>query len=71
MTNGKGGVAIYAEDNKQTIERNDLKIKNVEYETVWVEIKNNMEKNIAIGCIYRHPHMNNMDDFNHYMKKNP
>ena len=27
------------------------------------------EKNILIGCIYRHPHMNNMDDFNHYMEK--
>ena len=26
-------------------------------------------KNIGIGCIYRHPRTNNMDDFNHYMKK--
>ena len=34
---GKGGVAIYAEDNLQTSERDDLKIKDVEYETVWVE----------------------------------
>ena len=66
---GKGGVAIYIKDNLETIERNDLKIKDVEYETVWVEIKNKREKNILIGCIYRHPHMNNMDDFINYMEK--
>ena len=41
---GKGGVAIYIKDNLESIERNDLKIKDIEYETVWVEIKNKREK---------------------------
>ena len=66
---GKGGVAIYIKDNLETIERNDLKIKDVEYETVWVEIKNKRGKNILIGCIYRHPHMKNMDDLITIWKK--
>ena len=41
---GKSGVAIYIKNNLETIERNDLKIKDVEYETVWVEIKNKREQ---------------------------
>ena len=45
------------------------RLKDVEYGTVWIEIKNKIGKNIVIGCIYRHPHMNNIDDFNHYMEK--
>ena len=65
----KGGVAIYIKDNLETVEREELKIKCLEYETVWIEIKNKKGKNIAIGCIYRHPHMSNMDDFNQYMDK--
>ena len=63
----KGGVAIYAKDNLETVEREELKIKCLKYVTVWIEIKNKKEKNIAIGCIYRH--MSNMDDFDQYMKK--
>ena len=66
---GKGGVAVYAKYNLESIERNELKIKDVEYETFWIEIKNKRGKNIVIGCIYRIPHMNNIDDFNHYMEK--
>ena len=42
---GKGGVAIYIKDNLESIERNELKIKDVEYETVRVEIRNK-RKNI-------------------------
>ena len=41
--------------------------------TVWTEIKNKKSKNIIIGCVYRHPHRNNLDDFiihiNHILSK--
>ena len=65
----KGGVAICIKDNLETVEREELKIKRLEYEKVWIEIKNIRGKDIVIGCIYRHSHMNNMDDFNQYMEK--
>ena len=39
-------------------------IQTKEYETVWIEIKNDRKnRNIVIGCIYRHPHYNNLIDF--------
>ena len=38
-----------------SFEREDLKKRDNDYETVWIEIKNNKSKNIICGCIYRHP----------------
>ena len=32
----KGGIAIYIKDNLETVEREELKIKSLEYETVWI-----------------------------------
>ena len=64
----KGGVATYVHKKHESFERYDLKTCNLEYETVWTEIKNPKSKNINIGCIYRHPHSNNLDEFIHYMK---
>ena len=49
------------------MERCDLKISDLEFESTWVEIKNDKRKNIIIGCIYRHPHHNNLNDFFQYM----
>ena len=63
----KGGVAIYVAENLDTFERTDLKVCDMEYETIWTEIKNHKCKNIIIGCIYRHPHYQNLDKFMEYM----
>ena len=64
----KGGTAIYVLKNHDLIERYDLNTSDIEYESTWVEIKNKKSKNIIIGCIYRHPHYNNLEEFTHYMK---
>ena len=64
----RGGTAIYVKSTHHTIERNDLKICNKEYESTWIEILNQKCKNVVIGCIYRHPHYDNLDDFNSYVK---
>ena len=55
MGRGGGGDAIYVNKNAATIERLDLNINSLEYESTWIEIKNKMSKNIIIASIYRHP----------------
>ena len=40
------GVAIYVNNNFNSFERNDLKINNDEFESVWIEINNKGNKNI-------------------------
>ena len=62
----KGGTAIYASKNFDSIERTDLNINSLEYESMWIEIKNKRSKNIA--SIYIHPH-NNFKDFFNYLEK--
>ena len=62
----KGGVAIFT-NNSNAVEREDLKIQNKEFEGVWIEITNKGCKNTIIGCIYRHPHLNNIDTFSEYI----
>ena len=64
----RGGTAIYVKNTHRTIERNDLKICNKEYESTSIEILNQKCKNVVIGCIYRQPHYDNLDDFGSYMK---
>ena len=64
----KGGTAIYANKNFDSIERTDLNINSMEYESTWIEIKNKRSKNIIIASIYRHPHNNFKDLFN-YLEK--
>ena len=51
----KGGVAIYARDNLNVIERHDLNHVNNNFEAIWIEIVNSNSKNIICACIYRHP----------------
>ena len=63
----KGGMAIYVNKRYDSLERYDLNIKNVEFETTWIEIKNKKSKNIVCGSVYRHPH-NNCDDFFQYLE---
>ena len=64
----KGGVAIYAKDKLNSLERADLNIKNFDFESTWLEIKNKNSKNIICGCIYRHP-CHNLSEFLQYLEK--
>ena len=54
-------------DNYNVNERHDLNICDKEFEANWIEI--NHSKNIIIGCMYRHPHSTNLDEFISYFNK--
>ena len=64
----KGGVAIYAKDKLNSLERADLKIQDIDFESTWIEIKNKTSKNIICGCIYQHPH-HDLSEFLQYLEK--
>ena len=64
----RGGTRIYVNKNFNSFERNDLKINNEEYESVWIEINNKGSKSIVCGCLYRHP-SNNSKEFLSYLEK--
>ena len=49
--------------------REDLNIQTDEFEAIWIEKKNKNHKNTVIGCLYRHPHSHNLDDFIKYLTK--
>ena len=50
-----GGVGLYISQELNFIRRRDLEITGDGIESCWVEIMRKKEKNIIIGCIYRHP----------------
>ena len=50
-----GGVALYASKSLNAVKRTDLSVTDEEFETVWVEIKNNKSKSSLCCCAYRHP----------------
>ena len=52
---------MYVRSEYNCFERFDLKIQNVKYESVWIEISNKSSKNVVCGCIYRHPDYDNSD----------
>ena len=41
----KDGVAIYAKDKLNSFERTDIKMQSIDFESVWIEIKNKNSKN--------------------------
>jgi hypothetical protein len=58
-----GGAAIYVRNNLKTMARPDINFSMQLVESCWVEIESssfshNANKNIIIGCIYRHPKAN-------------
>ena len=63
----KGGTTIFVKNSYDHFERDDLKIQDKEFESVWIEIKVDKGKNVVIGCIYRHPHYKNLEEFSDYM----
>ena len=54
-------------NTRDTREREDLKICDIEFDARWIEIKNTKIKNLIVGCIYRHPHSSNLYDFMNYV----
>ena len=51
-----GGVAIYVNNKLDHFRKDDLSVIEDDFESLWIEIKNNKGKNIMCGgCIYRHP----------------
>ena len=64
----RGGVAIYARENLNIWERDDLKSVSNHYESVWVEIEVEKSKNIVCACIYRHPN-SDTDELTKYISK--
>ena len=64
----RGGVALYAKEDLDTWERDDLDTANQFYEGIWIEIENKKCKNIIVGCLYRHP-SSDINDFELYLSK--
>jgi len=50
-----GGVGLYISNELKFIRRQDLDTQNELMESLWIEIVRQKQKNIVIGCIYRHP----------------
>ena len=46
----KGCTTIYVNKDFDSLERSDLDINVIEFESTWIEIKNKSNKNIIIGC---------------------
>ena len=63
----KGGTAIYVNKDFDSFQRIDFNINSLEYESTWIEIKNERSKNIVIASIYRHLH-SNFNNFFQYLE---
>ena len=63
-----GGVAIYLRSNLDYIIRDNLSIVEDEFETLWVEIKNNKFQNVLRCCAYRDPNTD-VEKFINYMDR--
>ena len=50
----------------EIIERDDLNTINVNFEAIWIEIKNQNCKNVVVASIYRHPH-DILDIYNRFL----
>ena len=51
-------VAIYVNNKLDHFRKDDLSVIEDDFESLWIQIKNNKGKNIMCGCIYRHPNRN-------------
>ena len=51
-----GGTGFYINENINFVERKDIKLNSSgDFVSIFVEIKFENNKNLVIGCIYRHP----------------
>ena len=53
-----GGVGIYISEKIKFIRRQDLDFISQDYESCFVELPRNKQKNILVGCVSRHPSNN-------------
>ena len=63
-----GGVGLYLSNNLEFSRRSDLDISDDGIESCWIELARTTQKNIVIGCVYRHP-KGNRDLFHSILKK--
>ena len=65
---GKGGTLLYIDKNIKYKLRNDLNIYEKKMvESTFIEILNKKQKNMIIGCVYKHPKHGVSDFTNNYI----
>ena len=65
---GKGGTLLYIDKNIKYKLRNDLNIYEKKMvESTFIEILNKKQKNMIIGCVYKHPKHEVSDFTNNYI----
>ena len=65
---GKGGTLLYIDQNLKYKVRRDLNIHNKSLiESTSIEIMNTKQKNMIIGCIYKHPKQGTHDFNENYI----
>ena len=68
VTSTLGGVGFFINDNLCYKVRNDLKmLLNGCLESIFIEISFDEKKNIIVGLIYRHPHMQINDFYDNFL----
>ena len=56
MESSRGWTLTYIDQNVKYKIREDLKLyKSEEIESIFLEIIKNNQKNVIVGCIYKHP----------------
>ena len=63
-----GGVGLYISDQFIFSRRRDLDISHDGIKTCWIEITRERQKNVLVGCVYRHP-KGNLEFFRETLKK--
>ena len=63
-----GGVGMYVSNELEFSRRNDLDISDDGIESCWIELARTAQKNVVIGCVYRHP-KGNRELFHNILKK--
>ena len=58
-----GGVGLYIKKDIEFIRRQDIEFDFEGVETCFIEIPRHKNKNIIIGCIYRHPSVGQLSKF--------
>ena len=64
----KGGALLYISEELNYKSRKDLQIyKAKELKSTFIEITSKKRKNFVVGCIYKHPTLNNHDYIDSYI----
>ena len=64
-----GGVGLYIKEDIEFIRRQDIEFDFEGVETCFIEIPRQKNKNIIIGCIYRHPLVGQLSKFQDLTRK--